>query len=279
MKDIINSKIKKNQIIVDSMDSQIEELGKRRSEIEEALKVIEEANVTEIFKDVVDEFGYVIKQNYGGSFSFFANTQKDTGRFNALFTLYSRYNYSREFEKSLNYYTSTCDSDFEFTRLEAVGKVAKIVKAFSAEELFDAIRVGSGELVAEDKELQDKQMALRSVSREAAKTIERLQQELVEIDLTADGVEFEKPFNLMVGRKIDTYDVVKVKITKKSTSGKTCDVQVTKQGFEYDHDKQEWKKEPKLYNVTYDRVKTKDLIWNIQYYKEKQLKELAKTAS
>ena len=83
MKDIINSKIKKNQIIVDSMDSQIEELGKRRSEIEEALKGIEEVNVTEIFKDVVEEFGYVIKQNYGGSYSFFADTQKDTDRFNA----------------------------------------------------------------------------------------------------------------------------------------------------------------------------------------------------
>jgi hypothetical protein len=133
----------------------------------------------------------------------------------------------------------------------------------------------------DDRVLRKDQNALMKARNEAQNAVGKLEDELIEIDLMANGVKFEKPTRLEVGNgsKISCWDVVKVKIVKKSTSGKTCDVEVTTEFRAYDYENSKYKDEVQRHTRSFDRVKTEDLIFSVGYYKQKELKELANTAS
>jgi len=95
-----------------------------------------------------------------------------------------------------------------------------------------------------------------------------LTEELIEEGLMADGVEFPVPRYLQVGSKIDCFDVVKVRIIKKSVSGKTCDVELVKKSKIYDSSKREYTNEVRVTTMNYDRVKTWELIFKVKHIVE-----------
>jgi len=272
MKDFIKSQIEENQIVVNTVQAQVEELGHRRVKLEDEIKEIRESNLQGLFGGLVEEFGIKPKQNYEGSYVFSSDDKPHSD----LFTIYSRKKgwSDEEFEKSINFYTTICDNDFEFNRLIALGRVTEAIKAFSAEELFKAINSGTEELKEQDDVLKSEQNALNKVKSAAERAIKDSQYKLLELELESiNGVQFQKPFYLEMGRKINSSDVVKVKVVKKSSSGKTAEVEITSQYKTYDSEAEMLVKE---YTRTYERVNLEDLIINLSYYKNK---ELAKTAS
>ncbi len=68
------------------------------------------------------------------------------------FTIRSEFRYGGDIVKELSYYTTTCDSDDEFKRLEIIGKVASKLRSVTAEELYDFLNEG---LEARKKELSE----------------------------------------------------------------------------------------------------------------------------
>ena len=278
MKDFIKDQIESKKIVIETLQAQIESLGVKRVELEESMKARREENLQALFSEVTKEFGIKPFQNYEGSYTFRHEDKPGSD----LFTVYSREGWRGDMlEKAMNFYTTTCDNDFEFGRLAALGKVASLVKMTSAEDLFNIINEGTEKMKEDDKALKKDQNALIKAKDEAQTAINRLEDELIEMDLMADGVEFEIPTQLQVGtgNKIDCWDVVNVKVTKKSTSGKTCDVEVTTESKIYDFENSRYKNETQRHTRSFDRVRTDDLIFSVGYYKEKELKELAKTAS
>ena len=278
MKDVIKNQIESKKIVIETLEAQIESLGDKRKELDESMKARREKNLQALFGNITKEFGIKPFQNYEGSYTFRHEDKPGSD----LFTIYSREDWRGDmFEKAMNFYTTTCDNDFEFSRLVALGKVASLVKMTSAEGLFNIINEGTEALRSQEKALRKEQTALMKAKDEAQTTVGKLEDQLIEIDLMAGGVEFEKPFNLVVGTgsKIDCRDVVKVKITKKSASGKTCDVNITREFRVWDFEKREYTKEAQRHVVVYDRVKTDDLILSVGFYKQRELKELAKAAS
>jgi len=279
MKDAIKKQIETKKILIETLEAQTNDLGDKRKELDEAMKARREENLQNLFSEVTKEFGVKPFQNYEGSYTFRHEDKPGSD----LFTIYSREHTwgDKGFEKAMNFYTTTCDNDFEFGRLAALGKVASLVKMTSAEGLFNIINEGTEEVRGQEQALRDKVFALRTAMSEAQRAVDKLEAELIEMDLMADGVEFEEPFNLVVGTgsKIDCFGVVSVRITKKSTSGKTCDVEVITESKIYDFENSRYKDEAQRYIQSFDRVKTDDLIFSVEYYKAKELKELANTAS
>ena len=279
MKDFIKDQIKENQIVVKNLEAGISNIGDRRAELNESMKTRREENLQSLFSGVTKKFGIKPFQNYEGSYTFRHEDKPGSD----LFTIYSREHTWGDvgFEKAMNFYTTTCDNDFEFGRLAALGKVASLVKMTSAEGLFNIINEGTEKMAEEEEGLRQEQNALMKAKDAAVRAIQDSEEKLIEMDLMADGVEFDEPTRLEVGTgtKIDCWGVINVKVTKKSASGKTCDVEVTTESKIYDFENSKYKDEVKRYTQSFDRVKTDDLIFSVEYYKKKQLKELANTAS
>src|SRR6056300_271133 len=76
----------------------------------------------------------------GGYFQF-DKVGKRSG-LSGMFTIRSEFRYGGDIVKELSYYTSTCDTDAEFERLEIIGKVASKLRSVTAEELYDFLNEG-----------------------------------------------------------------------------------------------------------------------------------------
>ena len=273
MKDFIKNQIQENQAVVKNLQAGIENIGDRRKELEEKMKEQREKNLQNLFSKVTEEFGVKPVQNYEGSYTFRHEDKPGSD----LFTIYSREDWREEgYEKAMNFYTTTCDNDFEFRRLDALGKVARLVGMTSAKAMFDIINEGTGKMREEDRELRGEQIALAKAKDAAERAINDAQAKLIEMDLLANGVEFEEPVGLFVGNKLSVHDLVKVKITKKSASGKTCDVETVRELREFNPQTGRFKDETTTHTMNFDRIKTQDLIDTITFLRKK---ELANTAS
>ena len=222
MKENLQNQINQQQLILDSIAPAIKEIGERRTVIEQELKALREENLNALFGGTLEEFGMAIYQSYEGSYVVRRSVNPDKYH-SDLFTLYSRVRYGSEFEMNINYYTGRCDSIEELDRLIALGLMAQKVKMFTPEDLFKCIHVGTDELLAEDKELQDKQRDLNQVERNAIIQIDNLKSHMLTLDLEK-GVNFNKPVNLEFNSNKCKYNVVGARIIKVSASGKTCDV-------------------------------------------------------
>ena len=262
MKENLQNQINQQQLIIDSIAPAIQEIGDRRTAIEQELKALREGNLNGLFGDVLEEFGMSVFQNYEGAYVFKRAVNPDNFH-SGLFTLYSRVRYGDDYEMNINYYTGRCDSPEEFDRLTALGLVARRVKMFTPKDLFDCINVGGEELLAEDKELQEKQRDLNQVERNATIQIDNLKSQMLTLDLKK-GVNFNKPVNLEFNSNKCKYNVVRARIVKVSASGKTCDVELTS---EYNSYPDGFDKDPvvRTDKTVFERTKLDDVIYNIRF--------------
>lgn len=262
MKENLQNQINQQQLIIDSIAPAIQEIGDRRTAIEQELKALREGNLNGLFGDVLEEFGMSVFQNYEGAYVF--KHSDDPDKFHSgLFTLYSRGRYGDDYEMNINYYTGRCDSIEEFDRLTALGLVARRVKMFTPKDLFDCINVGGEELLAEDKQLQEKQRDLNQVERNATIQIDNLKSQMLTLDLEK-GVNFNKPVRLEFNSNKCKYNVVRARIVKVSASGKTCDVELTS---EYNSYPDGFDKDPvvRTDKTVFERTKLDDVIYNIRF--------------
>jgi len=198
------------------------------------------------------------------------------------FTIRSEFRYGGDIVKELSYYTTTCDSDDEFKRLEIIGKVASKLRSVTAEELYDFLNEGLEGKKQTLSELRENRYTLDNVKREMENNISQHEDDIVLMQLR-EGIDVGKEACawLDVGRKIETSNVFKIKITEESTSGKTATVEVTTLIYGFDGKENSWTK--KYTRVKVDQLLrgTKNFLNQSKKNKERRQakKELADTAS
>ena len=216
----------------------------------------------------------------GGYFQF--NKVGERSGLSGMFTIRSEFRYGGDIVKELSYYTTTCDSDDEFKRLEIIGKVASKLRSVTAEELYDFLNEGLEGKKQTLSELRENRYTLDNVKKEMENNISQHEDDIVLMQLR-EGIDVGKEACawLDVGRKIETSNVFKIKITEESTSGKTATVEVTTLIYGFDGKENSWTK--KYTRVKVDQLLrgTKNFLNQSKKNKERRQakKELADSAS
>ena len=215
----------------------------------------------------------------GGYFGF--DRVGERSGLSGLFTIRSEFRYGGELIKELSYYTTTCDNDAEFERLEIIGKVASKLRSVTDEELYDFLNEGLEAKKKELNELRENRYSLDRAKSQMEKEISQHEDDITLLQLR-EGINVGRNDCawLNVGRKIETSNVFKIKITEESTSGKTATVEVTSMIYSYNGDEMS-------YLSTFDRVKVDQLVSGTKSFltqskknkERRQEKELADTAS
>jgi len=199
-----------------------------------------------------------------------------------LFTIRSEFKYDQELTKELSYYTTTCDTDEEFERLEIIGKVAHMLRTATAEQLYDYVNEGLEAKKLKLSELRENRtIVMDRTIRDMEDEISRHESDIILMHLRG-GINVGRKDSawLDVGRKIETNNVFKIKITEESASGKTATVEVTNLIYGYNGDENPWTRK-------FTRVKVDQLIKGTQNFlnqsqknkERRKEKELADTAS
>jgi hypothetical protein len=216
----------------------------------------------------------------GGYFGF--DRIDERSGLSGLFTIRSEFRYGGELIKELSYYTTTCDNDAEFERLEIIGKVAHMLRTATAEQLYDYVNEGLEAKKLKLSELRENRYSLDKAMRQMEKEISQHEDDITLLQLR-EGINVGRNDCawLNVGRKIETSNVFKIKITEESISGKTATVEVTNLIYGYKGDENPWTRK-------FTRVKVDQLIKGTQNFlnqskknKERRQaeKELADSAS
>ena len=209
------------------------------------------------------------------------------------FTIRSEFRYGGDIVKELSYYTTTCDSDDEFKRLEIIGKVASKLRSVTAEELYDFLNEGLEARKKELSELRDnRRIVMDRTIRDMEDEIRQHEDDIVFLQLQdQEGVKVDDErdaASLSVGNeKIYASQATSVKIKEVSASGKTATVEVVSLHTFYDTETKGYVSKP--FESTYTRVKMNQLLYGVknfldrvEKFKQQRLieeQELADTAS
>ena len=280
MKESINQakkEIKAMQDSIELVEARREELSKKISDKRQEITGIKAERMKFFLGSAVDQLQC---ESDGGYFQF--NKIGERSGLSGMFTIRSEFRYGGDIVKELSYYTTTCDNDDEFIRLEIIGKVASKLRSVTAEELYNYINEGLEGKKQTLSELRENRYTLDNVKREMENNISQHEDDIVLMQLR-EGIDVGKEACawLDVGRKIETSNVFKIKITEESTSGKTATVEVTTLIYGFDGKENSWTK--KYTRVKVDQLLrgTKNFLNQSKKNKERRQakKELADTAS
>jgi len=280
MKESINQAKKDITALQESIklvEARREELSKKISDKRQEITGIKAERMKFFLGSAVDQLQC---ESDGGYFQF--NKIGERSGLSGMFTIRSEFRYGGDIVKELSYYTTTCDNDDEFIRLEIIGKVASKLRSVTAEELYNYINEGLEGKKQTLSELRENRYTLDNVKREMENNISQHEDDIVLMQLR-EGIDVGKEACawLDVGRKIETSNVFKIKITEESTSGKTATVEVTTLIYGFDGKENSWTK--KYTRVKVDQLLrgTKNFLNQSKKNKERRQakKELADTAS
>jgi len=125
------------QKAIELVQARREEISKEIFEKTQEIENIKAQKMKDFLGPAVE--GLECKVGYG-YFEF--NKPGKRAGISGMFTIRSEFKYDQELTKELSYYTTTCDTDAEFERLEIIGQVASKLRATTAEELYDFINEG-----------------------------------------------------------------------------------------------------------------------------------------
>ena len=262
---------------IELIEARREELSKKISDKRQEITGIKAERMKFFLGSAVDQLQC---ESDGGYFQF--NKIGERSGLSGMFTIRSEFRYGGDIVKELSYYTSTCDNDDEFIRLEIIGKVASKLRSVTAEELYNYINEGLEGKKQTLSELRENRYTLDNVKREMENNISQHEDDIVLMQLR-EGIDVgeEACAWLDVGRKIETSNVFKIKITEESTSGKTATVEVTTLIYGFDGKENSWTK--KYTRVKVDQLLrgTKNFLNQSKKNKERRQaeKELADSAS
>ena len=280
MKESINQVKKEIAALQESIEliqARKEEVSKKISDKRQEINDIKAERMKDFLGPAVEN----LQCESDGSYFQFNKVGERSG-LSGMFTVRSEFRYGgEELVKELSYYTSTCDTDAEFRRLEIIGKVASKLRSVTDEELYDFLNEGLEAKKQELNELRENRYSLDKAKNQMEKEISQHEDDITLLQLR-EGIDVgEKGCAwLNVGRKIESSNVFKIKITEESTSGKTATVEVTKLISGYNGDEMS-------YPYTFDRVKVDQLVSGTRSFltqskknkERRQSKELADTAS
>ena len=280
MKESINQVKKEITTLQESIEliqARREELSERISDKRREIEGIKAERMKVFLGPAVEN----LQCNTDGGYFGFDQVGERSG-LSGMFTIRSEFRYGGELVKELSYYTTTCDNDAEFKRLEIIGKVASKLRSVTDEELYDFLNEDLDTKKKELNELRENRYSLDKAKRQMEDEISKHEDDITLLQLR-EGIDVgEKACAwLNVGRKIETSNVYKIKITEESTSGKTATVEVTNLIYSYQGEEGPWIK-------VFHRVKVDQLVSGTRSFlteskknKERRQaeKELADTAS
>ena len=131
----INNEIIKRQEAIETLSLTKKANMDVANDLSDQIDVIKVKNLKEILGDLPED---IVITHGDGSFEFNRVNIRSRG-LSGMFTLYSRKRYGNEsFEKSINYYTGSCEDKPEMERLVLLGKLAEKVMDISDKDLFEA---------------------------------------------------------------------------------------------------------------------------------------------
>ncbi len=158
-------------------------------------------------------------------------------------------------------YSTTVDNEFEFDRLITVGKVAAFIKE-NNKNLIEAFRISSPWNSAEQKEVYRLGDALRLLNNEKSELERNTRLTKLEIE----GLEFtpdkyDRYPSLEVRWDWSVRDIFKIKVVRKTASGKSADIEVVTRYKDWDGNTHD--------NVTTaDKVRMDKVESLLSYYRE-----------
>ena len=291
MKESINQakkEIKALQESIKLVEVRREELSKEISNKSRELTDIKAERMKFFLGSAVDQLQC---ESDGGYFQF--NKLGKRLGLSGSFTIRSEFRYGGDIVKELSYYTTTCDNDAEFERLEIIGKVASKLRSVTAEELYDFLNEGLEARKKELSELRDNKYALNRTRDEMEREIRQHEDDIVFLKLQEqEGIKVDDErdaASLQVGNeKIYASQAISVLIKEVSASGKTATVAVVSLHTFYDPETEKYVSKP--FENTYFRVKMNQLLYGVgnfvdrvEKFKQARLlkeeQELADTAS
>lgn len=220
--------IEKLQNQVENLKSQILDINKERYEIEKEMSTKLNDYFSEYFSRDIDK-GIIVKtSSWGVSFKM---ADKDPNYLKEIFTIDFKENYSFKRNEPkykdiyLNYYTTWADNEFEYKRLENLGKVALIMREMKDQILLSINSISEfyNNKVREGKYYQ-RVNELETQIKEINSEIKIIQKEENKNKLFNEGLTFKLGLYVKLKGNFEPR-ISYLKLTNVSKSGKKADAE------------------------------------------------------
>jgi hypothetical protein len=206
------------------LEEQIQSIRVERYKVQEKFHIALTSCFQKYFRGVVSED---IKLYCSASLIQFKKMNEEGTYEKEIFSIYLKERFGEEEGRytgvELSYYTTNCNSDFELTRIEALGKVASVVKNYKEEIREKAnvlAKIHFAEMQAE--EFYKREYDLEKQVRELKNEIYTIKKEEKRNALfSEEGLTFEKPINVQLKANY-TVRVRNIKLIEIAKSGKTA---------------------------------------------------------
>lgn len=213
---------------IENLKSQVLEINKERYEIEKEMEIKLNDYFSGCFSRDIDK-DIIVKTNSGGVY--FKMVDKDTNYLKDIFNISFKENYSFKREEPkykdiyLNYYTTWADNEFEYKRLENLGKVALIMREMKDQILlsinniskFYDNKVWEGEYYQRTQELEKQ---IKGINSE----IKSIQKEENKNKLFNEGLTFKSGLYVRLKSNFEPR-IIYLKLINVSKSGKKADAE------------------------------------------------------
>ncbi len=258
--EIINSEIA-------SLEAQLETAKSALYVVEDNHKnLIKETWIAQL-GDILEE-GDILENEYSDGIRVYRNqvrTDRAGKEYNYRQEIYnisrSGYGSKEGMPFQISTYSTTVDNDFEFDRLISVGKVAAFVKENKA-NLVETFRLGSPWNSAEQKEVYRLDREIATLRHEKSE----LERQAIFTKLETEGIEFtpnkyDRFPELDVRWDWTVRGIFKIKVVKKTASGKSADLEIVTRHKTWEGDFQDS-------TTTVDKVRMDKVESLLSYYRE-----------
>lgn len=262
----------------------LNQIIEKKSATEKALRIerrkIEEAKADSLSRMYHKFFGEVLEEGdtteVSGTYFYFKRPQEGYSYNKEILSLSFNtrdWNDTDADQICKSFYSTNDNSDFELRRMVLLGKVGQIILDFKDDIIaeFNSIKADfKDELSQKNKEI----WAIEKEIKEHKNEIGTIEKNALLTKLETDGVEFQydedhlyRLPDLDVRFDWNIRCIRKLKVTNKTKSGKSADVEIETVSKHWDSDIKEYKL---AFNTsTYDKVRMDKLNYIVSYYKDK----------
>lgn len=171
-----------------------------------------------------------------------------------------------------SFYSTSANNDFELNRMVLVGNVGQVILDFKDDIIAEYNSV-QGEFKDEISNCNKEIWALEKKVREMNSEIDTIENDALMEKVESDGIEFEvdeenlyRLPDLDVRFNWTVKNIQKIKVTGKTKSGKSCDLELVTVRKNWNSEKDEY--ETVYYTNTYERVRMDKISYLVSWNKE-----------
>ena len=267
--------MKKIEIIqkaIISNEEKIAELKTKRSEVEESKTDALSRMYLKYFGEcLVDDDTIEVSDTY----CYFKRFDPDYNYHKEMMTISVRPKSWRNEEADkieTSFYSTSANNEFELKRMKLIGKVGEVILDFKDDIIAEYNSV-KGEFKDGISNFNKEIWALEKKVREMKSEIETIENDALMEKVESDGIEFkvdeEKLYTLPdldVRFNWTVKNIQKIKVTGKTKSGKSCDLELVTVRKNWNSEKDEY--ETVYYTNTYERVRMDKISYLVSWNKD-----------